>query len=154
MVTAASVQSLIIAEVGDTPDGLLAQQMATIWASYADKAYIWPRLQELYAKRRAIDFVMGTLRSNVDFSMSGDLSLKLSDRTAFLMDRRKEVQCQIEVEECKAQAVRVPVVTPLVTTEIEPAQPPGSYPVPDIDSSNSPVYRGDPYYDVGHPKTW
>jgi hypothetical protein len=144
MVTAGSIQSLVIAEVGDTADGLLTQQMPLIWASYADKAGIAPRLQELYAKRRAIDIVLGSLRNSVGFSMSGDLSLRLDQRTEYLMERRKETLVEIRHLEAIARSGRAPAIAPLSTTEMEP-QPiiPAPTLVPD---RNAEVFIGSPYW--------
>ena len=65
------IQALIVLEVGDVvtpsaPSGILTTNIALVWQSYADKALIWPRLQELYSKRRCLDIVLGVRREQVD----------------------------------------------------------------------------------------
>jgi len=142
-VTIAQVQALIIAEVGDTPTGTLAAQMPVIWASYADKARVSPRLQELYAKRRAIDLVLGSLRGVVNTTIDG-LSKQGHQQIDTLMALRKATQDDIADVEKKSRGMRGAALQPLTNVAIE-TPPTGPRPFGPIDS-NSPEIGGDPYY--------
>lgn len=152
-VTDQQIQSLIILEVGEvwqpptTPGGpqtaLLASNIATVWASYADKALIAPRLQELYTKRRCIDIVLATLRDQVDFSVFEDLNSKQGQRFDHLNKMRADCQAEIVIVEQRAQKGRAPAVGPLTNTE--PETPPTSLPVTTVVDGNDPRYRGDLY---------
>ena len=62
MVTSADIQQRIVLEVGDTREQVLSAMVASVWAEFADKAYIHPRLQELYTKRALIDIKLGSKR--------------------------------------------------------------------------------------------
>jgi hypothetical protein len=155
-VTDADIQNIIILEVGDTVNNVLANNIAMFWSSYADKAQIAPRLQELYTQRRCIDAVMAdpTFRDAVSFSMSGDLSLQLHERRDAMAKRRGEVQGQIDHIERWERQLQPPVVEQLKTKEIElpPALDPNP-PNPTVLDANSPVYRGDPYYGTNYDST-
>jgi len=152
-VTPQEIWNMLIAEVGDTTPSTLAAWAPTIWDSYADKAFVYPRLQELYFHKRLIDIKLGSLANFVDASMSGDVSVRLSQRSDFLTNRKKEVQAEIEKVECWARSVRPPVVETLVATEIETPPPPGTpLPTPPPWDANSPLYKGDPYW-TGTPST-
>lgn len=142
-VTIAQVQALIIAEVGDTPTGTLAAQMPVIWASYADKAQVSPRLRELYAKRRAIDLVLGSLRAVVNTTIDG-LSKQGHQQIDTLNALRKATQDDITDVEKKSRGMRGAALQPLTNVAIE-TPPTGPRPFGPIDS-NSPEIGGDPYY--------
>lgn len=140
----AQIQSLIVLEVGDEvtaawPSGILSANIATVWASYADKALIAPRLQELYSKRRCIDIIVGIVRGQVTFSISGDHSRNQSDKAKALMDMRRACQDEITLLEAKARANRAPANDELAATA--PIAPPDAN-GPDANDSR---YRGDPY---------
>lgn len=143
--TDAQIQQIIIDEVGDNPQQLLANRIATYWQSFADKRPIHPRLQELYTKRRCIDAVLGTIRNQVTFSTDGALSLQLKQRTDYLSDRRKETLAEITRLEAIARANRPPQIAPLVNVEIETPPPPDYIP-PCPPDQNDEVYRGSPYF--------
>ncbi len=142
-VTIAQVQALIIAEVGDTPTGTLAAQMPVIWASYADKAQVSPRLRELYAKRRAIDLVLGSLRAVVNTTIDG-LSKQGHQQIDTLVALRKATQDDIADVEKKSRGMRGAALQPLTNVAIEtPPTGPRPFGPPD---ANSEVYGGSPYY--------
>jgi len=141
-VTTAQVQALIIAEVQDTPTGLLAALMPTIWASYADKAQVAPRLQELYAKRRAIDLVLGSVRTAVNRAASG-ISKHDHQQIDTLLAMRKVADADIVELEKQIRGRRGPALTPLTNVAIETPPQPGD-PLAPIDA-NDPRYGGDPY---------
>lgn len=142
-VAIADIQALIIAEVGDTPTGTLATLMPTIWASYADKALVSPRLQELYAKRRAIDLVLGGLRGAVDITIDG-LAKRNHQQVDTLIAMRKTTEDDIVAVEQRSRGMRGAALQPLINTEIE-TPPTGPRPFGPL-SGNSPELGGDPYY--------
>lgn len=133
------LQNQIIKDIGDTDAGDLAADIGAIWALYADKAQIAPRLQFLYAKREAVQEVMGSIRKNVDFT-TPTLSVKLSQETDRLQDIYDRVQSEIEVVETRARANRPAVAALLVTTA--PESPPLWWQGRD---ANARSLRGDPY---------
>jgi hypothetical protein len=147
VVSDTDIKRIIILEVGDTDDLLLAQNIDVFWDSFADKAVVFPRLQELYTELRCIDVVSGALRQFVDFSTDGALDLHLHQRWTHLRDLYEAVRRRISQEETKARQQTPPVVKELVATQIEtpPVLPP-ELPL----NSNNPWYHGDPYWPSGN----
>lgn len=140
--TASQIQAFIVLEVGDEA-GVLADNLAAVWDSFADKAGAGPRLQELYAKRRCIDLVLGALRSQVDFTTDGqDLSFKAHQRIDTLNTMRKDVQTEIARVEQFAIAAGGPAVGQITT--VAPITPPLPQPGPYLDA-NDQRYSGSPY---------
>lgn len=138
------IQALIILEVGDEitpawPSGVLTANIALMWASYADKAQIAPRLQELYTKRRAINSVLGIVRGQVTYNIANDHSRNQSDKAKTLLSMRKETQDEIVRLETQTRANRPGVAGQLVTTA--PISPPTGSP-----DANDPIYQGSPYW--------
>jgi len=141
---AADIQRLVVLRVGDTPDGLLAANIAAIWASYADKAAVYPRLQELYTQREAVELAAARVRAEVDFGTSGDISIRASQQFAALLAMRRELDAQLAELETRARGARVGVVGPLVA--VAPQSPPRGVPVPSgPPDANAPAYQGDAY---------
>jgi hypothetical protein len=142
MATDADIQALIILEVGDEvttawPLGVLYANIATMWASFADKAQVSARLQELYTKRRAIDAVLGIVRGQVTYNIANDHSRNQSDKAKTLLAMRKETQDEIVRVEMQARSNRPGVAGQITTTApITPANPP---------DMNDPAYQGSPY---------
>lgn len=136
------IQALIILEVGDEvttawPSGVLTANIVAMWESYADKALIAPRLQELYTKRRAIDAVLGIVRNQVTFNIANDHSRNQSDKAKTLLSMRGEVQADIKQIETQARSGRPGVAGQITTTApITPTYPP---------DANDPAYQGSPY---------
>ena len=125
MVSVANIQQLIVLEIGDTAENLLANNVNLVWNAYQDKGPIFPRLQEWYVRRDMILMAQAAMRNQVDFSMNGDLSLRLSERTQFLRDRYKEVSTEIVRLEKIAQATRPSVIGELLAKDLE-TPPPGA----------------------------
>jgi hypothetical protein len=145
MTTDADIQSLIILEVGDEvttawPIGVLFANIATMWASFADKAQIAPRLQELYTKRRAIDAVLGIVRGQVTYNIANDHSRNQSDKAKTLLSMRKETKDEIVRVEMQARSNRPGVAGQITTTA--PISPPV---VGGVDA-NDPRFQGSPYF--------
>lgn len=141
------IQSLIVLEVGDVatpsaPSGILATNIALIWQSFADKRQVWPRLQELYSKRRCLDIVLGLRREQVDRA-ADTIRESLSQIARELEQMRAACQREIDKVEAVARANRGGVVAAIVQTTIE--TPPTGAVVSDILDANSPRYQGDPY---------
>jgi len=145
-VTAADIQRLIVLRVGD-PDGVLASNVAAIWGSYADKASVYPRLQELYTQRECVELVTARIRAQVDFSTGGDISIRASQQFTALLAMRGELDKQITALEVQARGVRVPVIGAI--TAVAPESPPtGPEPFGPVDS-NAKRFSGSPYYPLG-----
>lgn len=65
------LQGLIIARVGDTPPGAMANAMPTIWQLYAYLPLSYPggigqQLQALYAQRDCLEIALAAVRTLVD----------------------------------------------------------------------------------------
>lgn len=141
-VTVAQVQSLIIAEVGDTPTGTIAALLPLIWANYADKAQVAPHLQALYAKRKALDIRIGGLQAVVNTTIDG-LGKQAHQQIDTLMALRKATQDAIVEVETRSRGMRGAALQPLTNVAVEtPPTRPEPFGPPD---ANSPRYAGDPY---------
>ena len=127
---------LIVAEIQDTDDGILKQNITYLWNYYAAKAYVSPYLQELYTRRHAIDMVIGSLRLSADTTLGSDLAQKQQQWIANLTTMRGLVQIEIVTVEKKARALRTPIVK-----SINGPLSPMTRGLPD---PNDPYYRGDP----------
>jgi hypothetical protein len=153
---------MIVLEVGDldpaTGDppvpggaGMIASNISTIWATYADKALIAPRLQELYTRRRALDMLIGTiLRHQVDVTQ-GDptLAVRQNQRVVAAQQQRKDVQTEIDKVESLALAARGGAVAPI--TQQEPVTPQDAVnreyqQNPWFPDAGNQRYSGSPYY--------
>jgi len=149
-VTATQIQALVILRVGDAPDGVLASNIAAIWGSYADKASVYPRLQELYTQRECVEIVTARIRAQVDFSTGGDISIRASQQFTALLAMRQELDAQIVKLETQARGVRTPVIGAITT--VAPESPPtGPEPFGPLDA-NSERYAGSPYYRTYRPQ--
>lgn len=147
--TAATIQAKILQRTGDVDpttgdpvvggDGYLSTLISTIWSEYTDKAYIAPRLQELYVERDLYDRMVALIQDKYDFS-DEQSSFKRSQRVQTLVDRRAVVQEKIGTLLAMVNANRAPAVGQL--TAVAPVRPlfPGA-----IDANN-PRYTGSPYY--------
>ncbi len=145
-IAATDIQSLIIDEVGDTADGYLAARIATVWASYADKAGTAPRLQELYSKKRLANLLIGRLREQVDFAIQGDLSRKQSQKVTTLQAMVAQTQVEIDKVERQSIAQRPILTAPITITSPEGPPVPGVIsPYDEVIDASDPRYSGDPY---------
>jgi hypothetical protein len=149
-VTAADLQNAIVSSVGDTDSGFLAASIAAIWALYADKAQSGPRLQFLYAKREAIDWLLGQpeYANAVDVLTQGGLSVKQSQKVATLQAKREETQKEIVRLELSLRGTRTGAITTL--DAVTPQAPPAGLPVPvsSVPDANDSRFRGDPYQPI------
>jgi len=142
-VTAAQIQALVILRVGDAPDGVLASNIAAIWGSYADKASVYPRLQELYTQRACVEIVTARIRAQVDFSTGGDISIRASQQFTALLLMRGELDKQIMALEALARGNRTPAIGAI--TAVAPETPPtGPDPFGPLDG-NDDRYQGNVY---------
>jgi hypothetical protein len=147
--SAADVQKRILERTGDfdptTGDpvqgggGYLEQQIAGVWAQYADKAYVAPRLQELYTERDLLERYIAAIRHRYNMSADG-VTENRDQRTERLIGQRDHLSENIEQVEATASANRAPAVGPLLTTA------PVSSPFAGSSDANSPRYGGSPYW--------
>jgi hypothetical protein len=114
-------------------DGL-SRQVSQIWLLYADKAKVDYRLQYLYTKRHALDWLMGGVRHLTNGSI-GPLSPQLGEKLENLKTLRDAVAADIELAESIAGASRPSAVAALIATA--PIEPEG------VVNGNDRAYRGD-----------
>src|SRR5262249_52414178 len=88
-------QSLIITEVGDDSQGTLAQTIATLWTKHDDAPSL--ELHYLYAKRSAIDVMLGRARSGVDFQAPNRSHVNLDQLFQHLIVMRADVDVLIDL---------------------------------------------------------
>lgn len=147
--TAASIQARILDRTGDidptTGDavvgggGYLESKIAGLWSQYADKAYVTPRLQELFVERDCYRLMLALLQDRFTFRDS-DATFNRSERVDRLVKLRDGVQEEIDRIVDMASANRAPAVGTLTATA--PIGPP--FPL-GLDA-NSRRYAGDPYF--------
>lgn len=148
VLSAQDIQQIVIDELGDTDDGLLARRATLYWNSYADKAATAPRLQEAYFRRRCCDVLLATLRQTVDIS-EGGLSIKDSDRFAHVQALRQAADAEItklerwaQQQQRKPQGGRIAQPAPLsVADEIAAEAADLGAPL----DANDPTLSGSPY---------
>ena len=138
--TAQDYQDLIVKQVGDTDDALVAEQIATLWALRETVATL--SLRFLYVKRDAIDLLLGHEREEVDQSESRIFELKLSQKFDHLIAIRATVDADIQRRERTRGG---PVSGAL--TQTAPVMPCS----PCTPDANDRRYAGDPYRP---PTTW
>jgi hypothetical protein len=118
--------------------GFLEQQIAGVWAQYADKAYVAPRLQELYVTRALLLRGQTARRQVYDFSDS-DAKFTPSQVYDHFAAELATVEQEITETLAMAAANRAPAVGPILT------QAPIGPPVPGGVDANDRRYGGDPY---------
>lgn len=144
----AALIALIPIECGDPAQATItAAVLSTLTTAYADKVSM-PRLQYLYAKRHALDVMLGPTWAQVDYNMPSTLSEKLSDQNKALLAMRAAVQGEIEAMEKTARGRRPGAIvgitqTAPVTQADGYAQGQASNTTP-VDA-NSPALAGSPY---------
>lgn len=134
-VSDADLAQLILVEVNGQGDSDLANNVATLWALYAEKALVAPRLQYLYAKRHALDFRIGRLSAQVDLLLGTDKIVQ-EQEVQHLRQMRADVEAEIKVVETRARANRTPTVGKITAREPQP-------PWPDAPDPSDSLYRGD-----------
>lgn len=147
--TAVTIQAKILGRTGDidptTGDpvvgggGYLSTLVASIWSEYADKAYVGPRLQELYTERDLYDRQIALIQDRYDFRDS-DAQFSRSQRVERLIGRRDKVIEKIGQIEAMVNANRAPAVGPILATQ---AFGPSSVLAL---NAGSPRYGGSPYF--------
>jgi len=139
----AAIMEFVVAQVGDTPTGLLVTHMITAWARNAEKALIHPRLQEAYYKRDLIDLALGYYRAQVDVTLGTDMAQKRSQRFMALETMRVDTQAEIEKVEKIARARRGIAIG--LVAAAAPVTPPIPIPTNPYLDGNSSEYKGDLY---------
>lgn len=139
------VQSLLVAQVGDTENGALTNNVANVWAYYTDDLGAGT-LRDLYVKRALIDIALGAggERLQSDF-IAGDVAVKQGQRRQALTEMRAATQVEIERLEEYQIASSVPVVGVLATTAPRTALDALNDDASVYRDANDPMYRGDPY---------
>lgn len=169
--TAAQVQALIIAQVGDidpatmhppvfTPPaaspGIIATNMAVLWERWASLDVVAPGLRELVVKRGAIELVIATLRDRaVDIGQPGTgLVVKEWERVQTLQEQLKEVNAQIKTlmqastGRAKGASEVLPNQWPIPAPVIPEPVAPGGPDANDTRYTGSPYRNGDFWSDV------
>lgn len=134
--TDAEAQALILAEVNDA-DGVVAAQIAAIWALYSDLAQT-QRLRYFYALRDAIRVLQGAMREHVQFAVVGDIEMQAQQKFTHLATMHDAVLAEIRTLETRTRSARAPLVSTL--TRISPIEPPLWL----LDANNA-DYTGNPY---------
>jgi len=133
-------QSLIVTQVGDTSDALIASQIATLWDLNDDQSTL--KLQFLTTKRAAIEMLMGTVRQQVTFEIAGDHRRQQSDKLKNLQIMLATVND--EIDRYAASGIGTDSDFAAATGDLTTTTPisPPSAAGPD---ANDRAYRGDPY---------
>lgn len=150
-VTDAQIQTLLVLEVGDNADRLLAANVAALWDRFADKALVSTRLRELYVKRSLIDLARGAIRDQIDYSLGGAAaaSFHAHDRVETLEKMRANLYAELQQEERVARHTRPLALGTLTQTAPElPAD--GTAPPATLDA-NDPRFAGSPYWPLSRP---
>lgn len=168
MPTQTDIETIMLLEVGaglDAPSrpelDRLTPNIALLFNFYADKAFIFPRLQYLYAKRHLLMILQGTLRNKVTGGFGG-MRVHQTDSVKAVGQMYKETGDEITRIEKWSRAVRpgvvqrafakVPSTPGILNPVIQPLPPkivglPNGA-VPDGQGDpNAPAYRGDPLID-------
>jgi hypothetical protein len=128
-------KSLIVLEVGDTADQLIQNNIDTFWTLY-DTLALAGRLQYLYAKRKAVEVLMGSVRTLVDSEITGDSKFALHQRMTNL--ETMLAACDQDIAAERRNLAGQGSAVGLLTTTAPIASPTGR---PD---ANDPRYSGDP----------
>lgn len=128
-------QDLIIVEVGDDAAGTLATVVPLYWERRS--AYTDLEARYRYAKRDALDAMLGRVRGQVKIVGVGGASIDAHQLFTHLQDMRTQLQAEIDMLETSGGSGGA--VGDLTTTA--PSSPPTG-----MTDANHPAYRGDPYY--------
>lgn len=137
-ITADDVKGLILLETGDVnpatgdppaegEDGVVADQLDTLWVAYAAKDQVAPGLRAAYVKRAAIDLILAQLARRV-FDVSdvlAGLTMKANAVWAHYQDMRAGAQAEIDALEARTRAGGASKGGAITrTAPITPARPP------------------------------
>lgn len=136
---------VIVQELGQDPaaaPGLtLWYRVLEYWDQRAAKDLIQPGLRKLYAKRDAVEWLLGA-NAPLDDVSGPDMAQKRSQRFDHYQQLRQDLQAEILAVESRGVGVRAGAVGELRrTTPIDPLEP---VPVRTTADPNDRVYRGDP----------
>lgn len=128
------LKGMILEEMGQFNNPFLALTIETVlWPLYEEKSFIAPRLQYLYVKRHAMDW----LRSQHNPSPGQQATLEEDPQVTLRAKLRNEAHDEIEKVERKSAASRLAVVGQSnVTSPLENERHEGN--------PNDRYYRGDP----------
>jgi hypothetical protein len=90
--TADQYQQLIVLEVGDVGD-LIVSQIDTLWTLYDTQTDAYT--QYLYAKRKALEILMGSVREQVNRRGINGIAADLSDKFKHLQAMYQTVDAEI-----------------------------------------------------------
>ncbi len=134
--SAAQYQQLIVTEVGDDAAGSVAANVALLWAKHDDQASDYVRY--LYAKRDAVQLLMGRVRQMVTFKALDGANVNASDMMVNLQTMLEAVRAEID-EQARLLNGAGALDTLTTTAPIGP-------PAVGRPDANDPQYRGgDPY---------
>jgi len=140
--TADQYKNFIPTQLGDTKDGLIANNLDMIWA-VAEDANAGAPLPVLFllAKIEAIELLLGRYKEQVSFGSSGDLNVSLTDRIKYLEGLRTTLCSQARKRRPGAVIGLITQTAPIMANDI--LNPPT--PRPAIADANDPIYGGSPY---------
>lgn len=105
----------IISDFNLTSAQPVYNQVAALFASYADKVYTFPRLQDLYTRRQVAANLLGSVWAAVDFVEAG-VDEKDTDYTANLQGLYDNYDAEIKRLESIAQSNRTPATAMITAT--------------------------------------
>lgn len=141
-----ALKNSILIEVGDyTPLGasvpVVAPNLDLIWNLFTDKASVDIRLQYLYAKSKAIDYLEGAVWSAVS-RREMDFQGAFSDQFAHLHAMKQEIKIEIAVfEEASANSYAVAALTQIAPVMIGDVR---GFPIYPLDANDASL-QGSPY---------
>lgn len=133
--TADAYKAQIVDEVGDTASGHIAANVSTYWTMYDHVTSL--HLRYLYAKRKAIDVLLGKVREQVDMTGVEGVRAALDQKSKHLLAMRETVEADIKAT--TMQGAGQPTIGTL--TQTAPVMPPVTGGI----DANDRRYRGDPY---------
>jgi len=134
--TATQYQEIILQQVGDT--GVVERQIQTLWDMHSDKAALSTYLQFLYTRLEAILLLIGQERTDVTFSVPGDVTVRQNEKITNLRTLYDDTLSRIQTYEKRRRVSFDPVVGYLPTTE--PISPPAG-----MANANDTAFGGSPY---------
>lgn len=94
-------KDLVVLEVGDVDD-LVSTQIDVLWTLYDTQTDAYT--QYLYAKRKAIEILMGNVREQVTREVDGPLRIWLSDKFKNLQGMYQTVDAELTTVTARAAA--------------------------------------------------